>query len=194
MDFDTLYLLALRYLNIRFRSEKEIRDYLKKRLSRHSGKQSASRINEGPWTPFDFTQGKSQDDGSDDAEQMIDLIVRKLKQQKFLNDEEFATMWIRSRTEFKPKGQRLIRLELQQKGVSKEIVDKAFEAFGAMQKEENGEERDELSLAKEILEKKRKKFEPMDKQERFNKAGSLLARRGFGLDIIKAAIDEVFGK
>lgn len=172
MDFDTFYLLALRYLNIRFRSEKEIRDYLRKKL--------AKRIKD--------------DKEKDETAQLIDLIIHKLKQQKFLNDEEFAIMWIRSRTAFKPKGQRLIRLELQQKGVSKEIIDKAFQAFNSIQKEEKGEERDELSLAKDILDKKRKKFEPMDKQERFNKAGSLLARRGFDLDIIKAAIDEIFGK
>lgn len=172
MEFDTYYLLALRYLNIRSRSEKEIRDYLKKK-----------------------TQKYIKDDISkNQAEQMIDLIVHKLKQQKFLNDEEFAKMWIRSRTEFKPKGQRLIRLELQQKGVSKEIIDKAFEVFDAEQAENKEGKRDELQLAKDILEKKRKKFEPMEKQERFNKAGSLLARRGFDLDTIKTAIDEVFGK
>jgi len=185
-DFEIYYLLALRYLNIRFRSEKEIRDYLRKKLSSHSGKRSESRIREGSWT--------SQDDSSENIEQMIDLVIHKLKQQKFLNDEEFAKMWIRSRTEFKPKGERLIRLELQQKGVSKDIIDKAFEDFDVIQKEEKGKKRDELSLAKDILEKKRKKFEPMNRQERFNKAGSLLARRGFDLDIIKAAIDEVFGK
>lgn len=182
MEFDTYYLLALRYLNIRFRSEKEIRDYLKKKLSRHSGKQSASRIDSG------------QARMTDEVMQLIDLVVHKLKQQKFLNDEEFAKMWIRSRTEFKPKGKRLIRLELQQKGVSKEIIDKAFEAFEAARAENNEGKRDELSLAKEILEKKRKKFEPMERQERFNKAGSLLARRGFDLDVIKKAIEEVFGK
>lgn len=172
MNLDTYYLLALRYLNIRFRSEKEIRDYLKKKLFK-----------------------KGQDEKvKEDIEQLIDLIIHKLKQQKFLNDEEFATMWIRSRTDFKPKGERLIRLELKQKGVTKDIIDAAFLAFDSAQVDNNEGKRDELSLAKEILEKKRKKFEPMERQERFNKAGSLLARRGFDLDEIKKAIEEVFGK
>ncbi len=153
MDVDTYYLQALRYLNIRSRSEKEVRDHLKKKKA-------------------DF--------------QVVNLVVNKLKQQKFLNDEEFALLWIRSRTEFKPKGERLVRLELQQKGVSKDSIDKAFAAFDSV--------RDELHLAKEILEKKRKKFEPMERQERLNKAGSLLARRGFNLDDIKKAIEEVFEK
>lgn len=154
MDFDFYYKKALKYLGIRSRSEKEIRDYFKKKHI---------------------------------DPQMVDLVTHKLRQQKFINDEEFARMWIRSRTEFKPKGERLIRLELQQKGISKDIIDKAFEP-------EDDEGRDELLLAKDILERKRKKFEPMEKQERFNKAGSLLARRGFNLDEIKKAIEEVFGK
>lgn len=167
-EFDTYYLLALRYLNIRFRSEKEIRDYLRKKILK-----------------------RVQDDAvTIEAEQLIDLIVHKLKQQKFLNDEEFAKMWIRSRTEFKPKGWRLIKLELKQKGISDEIIKNQELRI----KNEGEEKRDELSLAKEILEKKRKKFEPMERQERFTKAGSLLARRGFDLDVIKKAIEEVFEK
>lgn len=168
MDFDTYYLLALRYVTIRFRSEKEIRDYLKKKLKK--------------------VPDQSQ------MEQLIDLVVHRLKEQKFLNDTEFAKMWIRSRTEFKPKGERLIRLELLQKGVSKEIIAKAFEAFHTTQKENNETLRDDKILAKALLEKKRKKFEHMERQERFRKAGSFLARRGFDLDIIKAAIEEVFEK
>lgn len=191
-NFDTFYLLALRYLHIRFRSEKEIRDYLKKKINpRHprpdrGSNQMDSRLREN-------------DESKDEIAQTIDLVIHKLKQQKFLNDEEFAKMWIRSRTEFKPKGERLIRLELQQKGVAKDIVDKAFEAFdsaplGNPQGEQTEKKRDELTLAKEILEKKRKKFEVMERQERFNKAGSLLARRGFNLDEIKKAIEDVFGK
>lgn len=161
MEFTAYFQQALKYLGIRSRSEKEIRDYFKK---------------------------KKVDP------QIIDLIVAKLLQHRFLNDEEFALTWIRSRTNFKPKGERLIRLELQQKGITKDIIDKAFAAFDSAQGENNEDKRDELAMAKEILERKRKKFEPMEPQERFNKAGNLLARRGFDLDEIKKAIEEVFGK
>lgn len=166
MDFDSLYLRVLKYLNFRPRSEKEIRDYLKKQLK--------------------------ESQGSDES--IVDLIVHKLKQQRFLNDKEFARMWIRSRTEFKPKGERLIRLELQQKGIGKDIIDKALVSFDEDQDLHSEAVRDDKVLAKELLEKKRKKYEGMGRQERFNKAGSMLARRGFDLDDIKWAIDQVFGK
>lgn len=159
---EALYLAALKYLNFRPRSEKETRDYLKKKLTKF------------PNAPLS----------------LIDIIVYKLKQQKFINDEEFAKMWVRSRTQFRPKGFRLIKLELKQKGISEEII-KRIES-GVLNNELGA--RDEVDLATELVEKRRKKFEPMDKQERFNKIGSMLARRGFNLDTIRKAIDRVFGK
>ena len=59
---------------------------------------------------------------------------------------------------------------------------------------EGEEKRDDKELAIRLLEKNKRKYEGMGRQERFNKAGSMLARRGFDLDSIKRAIDVVFGK
>ena len=54
MDLDSLYLRVLKFLNFRPRSEKEIRDYLKKKIEKFPDSDSS----------------------------VIDLIVHKLKQQK----------------------------------------------------------------------------------------------------------------
>lgn len=166
MDFDTLYLRALKYLNFRPRSEREMRNYLTEKLT---------------------GVGRSKRELDDSEKGLIDLIIHKLKQQKFLNDVEFARMWVRSRTSYKPKGERLIRLELKQKGINQDIVDEVFQdsEFRLLT---------DLDLALEILTKRKKKYEGMERQERFNKAGSMLARRGYDLDIILKAIDQVFGK
>src|SRR5258706_1865780 len=152
---DALYLKALKLLQYRPRSEKEIRDYLIKKLP-----------------PTDT-----------DAE-IIDAIIQKLKAQRFLNDKEFAGMWVRSRKSLKPKGEWLIRMELKQKGIAPEIIDEVFA-------NENNVQKGDLELAVEILERKRKKFEKMEKHERFNKAGSMLARRGFSLEVIKKAFASI---
>lgn len=159
MDFDSLYLRTLHYLEYRPRSEKEIRDYLTKKLSQLSHADLS----------------------------VIDLIIHKLKQQKFLDDREFARMWVRSRTSYKPKGEYVIRLELKQKGIKEDIIDEVLE---------NPEIRvdSDLDLAIQLLEKKKKKYQDMQYQERFQKAGSMLARRGYDLDTIRKAIDRVFGK
>lgn len=157
MDFDYLYLRVLKFLNFRPRSEKEVREYLKKKLQKF------------PETDSSVT----------------DLIIHKLKQQKFLNDEEFAKWLVRSRTEFRPKGKYIVRQELKQKGISQDIAEKVLNS---------DRNRSEKELAIEVLERKKKKYDYMEPQERFRKAGSMLARRGFDLEAIKAAIDSCFGK
>lgn len=150
-DHSQKYLaLVYRYLAIRNRSEKEIRDYLAK-------KQASSEI--------------------------IEAIIKKLYEQKFLNDETFARAWVKSRANFKPRGKRVLVMELKQKGIEKELIQKILE-------EENEEIPDELTQAKSIIGKRIQKMEGSPRQEIYNKVGAFLARRGFGWDIIKKAIDE----
>lgn len=161
---EKLYLAVLKYLGYRPRSEKEIREYLKKKIQKLK----------------DATL-------SANAETVIKIIIAKLTKQKFLNDEEFARIWVRSRTSYRQKGRRLIQMELKQKGITQEIIEKVLT-------QSHEEFASDLENATQILERKRKKFENMDMQERFNKAGSMLARRGFDLDIIRKSIDSVFGK
>src|SRR5258708_13021911 len=53
----------------------------------------------------------------------IEAIIERLNELKFLDDEEFVSWWIRQRTEVRPKSMRLIKLELQRKGIEREIID-----------------------------------------------------------------------
>jgi regulatory protein len=153
---------ALRYLSFRIRSEKEIREYL-------LGKNKPQKKNFEPPSP-----------------EIIDAVIVRLKEMKFLNDLEFAKSWVRSRTEYKPKALNIIKLELKQKGISAELIEQALG--------ESRVEKDDKTLARELLEKKKKKYEHMEKNERYRKAGGFLARKGFSFEAIKAAIDEIFGK
>ena len=199
---DALYTRVLQYLNIRPRSEKEVRDYIAKQLAkpkvrklfeRHFERSEESQSKaKDPWTSLRFAQVMAlETQAHRDDTSIADRLVARLKSAKFLDDLQFTLWFIRSRTTFKPKGRRLITLELQQKGIKKELIDEAFIEFDKDQIDHAEEKRDEVALAKELLEKKRKRFETMDRQERFNKAGSMLARRGFDLDTIKKAFQEM---
>lgn len=118
----------------------------------------------------------------------IDSIISVLEEKRFLNDVDFATWWIDQRTRFKPKGKRLIVSELQQKGVSKEVITQVYEA---------GDPEpmiSDLEKAKELLIRKKEKFIALSRQERYQKAGSFLARRGFSMEVISKSIDEIFEK
>lgn len=194
MDFDALYLRALKFLSFRPRSEKEVRDYLQKVLNRHPGKFERTYPGSSEDSGQAFRPSLQAEARMTEKDGLIDLIISKLKQQKFINDTEFAKMWIRSRTSFKPKGWRFIKLELKQKGISDEIIRNQESEIKNQEIDIEDERPPERELAIKILARKRKKYEAMTPQERFRKAGSMLARRGFDLDSIKAAIDSVFGK
>lgn len=174
---DHLYLRVLKFLNFRPRSEKEVRDYIKKVINRHPGKFERTH----PGSFKDSGQARMTEDN------LIDSVIHKLKQQKFLDDVAFARWLVRSRTEFKPKGKQLVRLELRQKGIAEDIISSILEDSDVRQQSDK-------ELAIEVLTKKQKKYAHMEPQERFAKAGAMLARRGFGMEAIKAAIDQVFPK
>lgn len=121
-------------------------------------------------------------------EDQIALILSRLREQKFVNDYDFAKWWVEQRTQFRPKGWRVLSLELQQKGISKEILKSIHEEMTF------DNEHSEKVLAMKILQKKMEKYKGLSRQELYQKLGGFLARRGFSLDIIKACIDDVLRK
>ena len=153
---------ALRYLSYRPRSEKEIREYL-------LGKTKQQRKNFEPPSP-----------------EIIDAVLQKLKDMRFVNDKAFAESWVRSRTEYKPKATAIIKIELRQKGIAADVIDEVLQS--------RTEQTDDAVLAIQLLLKRKKRYERMDYNERYQKAGGFLARKGFSFEVLKAAIDEVFGK
>lgn len=119
-----------------------------------------------------------------------EIIIERLNELKFLDDEEFVRWWVRQRTEVRPKSSRLIKLELQRKGIERETIDSVYAS------EDTSDERlvSDWEKAVALLLKKKGKYIGLERNELYQKAGGLLARRGFEWEVIKRSIDEVFGK
>ena len=121
-------------------------------------------------------------------QEIIDRIIKSLKENKFLNDEEFARWFIENRLRFRPKSLMIIKMELKQKGITREIID---QAVSNLQKDVDGEmPNSDLESAKKLVEKKMPRYKDLSKQEIYQKLGAFLARRGFNWDIIKKSIDD----
>lgn len=86
--------------NIRQRSEKEVRRYLKN-LSFKRKIKNKEEISEAA----------------------IELLITKLKQKGLLNDREFAQIWVEARRKSRKKGKIAIKAELYQKGIDREIIE-----------------------------------------------------------------------
>ena len=56
-------------------------------------------------------------------EETQQAVLAKLKEQGLVDDAAFARYWADNRESFSPRSQRMTRLELQKKGVAREVAD-----------------------------------------------------------------------
>ena len=120
-------------------------------------------------------------------EEVIERIIKSLKDHKFLNDEAFARSWVLNRARLKPKGKTLLKIELRQKGITDDIVQKVLA-------EVQEEIPSELEQAKSLITKRMQRLEGAPRDEIYSKVGGFLARRGFSWDVVKKAIDDSLAK
>ncbi len=106
----------------------------------------------------------------------IDKIIKKLVENDYINDLEFAMWWVNSRLEFSPRGRYLLISELKQRGVSKEIVEKALAKILTKEKE--------VEIAKVLGEKKKRILGEISSIKNKKKFFDFLRRKGFNYDIV----------
>lgn len=91
-------------------------------------------------------------------------LIKKLKELNLINDENFTKWYVEQRNTFRPKGRRMLEMELRRKGIKTKIENNLSET----------------ELAKRAL--KKKKFLDKEKSIRF------LASRGFSWETIEDVI------
>lgn len=107
-----------------------------------------------------------------EEKQALELFNR-LKKMGLVDDRKFANWWIEQRVNFRPKGRRVLLLELTRKGVDRDVAKEIIETSKFLPSEEE--------LARIILEKKKRKI-PEEKLVAF------FLRRGFSWKTIKSVI------
>lgn len=112
--------------------------------------------------------------------EVIEQVINRLVELDFLNDETFAQYWVEQRDTFKPRSHMALRQELQQKGISRSIIDEAITAS------------DETTAARTAAEKKARQLARYQEDEFKKKLGQFLQRRGFRYALIKEIIDEIW--
>ena len=160
MDFDVgekeivekIYQRVLHFLSFRPRSEKEIRDFISRKLKQ-----------------------------TEERNRIIDEILHRLKEEKLVNDSEFADWWIDQRLEFNPKGPKIIRGELLFRGIDRELVEEKISNIKRQQLKK---------AAFQIMGQKAKSYVNLDLIEKKNKLVKLLLMRGFEYDLSKQLVDE----
>ena len=117
-------------------------------------------------------------------EDIIDSVIAELINSKFLDDKRYAEGYISYHSALKSRV--AITSSLMQKGIDKEIIETAFEAFA----EENPDY--EASLCKNLLERKYSSEAQAPDFETIKKAEMYLARKGFSYSTASNAVKEFF--
>ena len=110
----------------------------------------------------------------------IEQAVANLKRLNLLDDAAFAEYWKENRTAFRPRSQRMIKLELRSKGVEAEVVNEAVSQI------------DETANAYQAATTKAARLQAADYREFSKKLGGFLQRRGFGYGVIKSTVKQVW--
>lgn len=110
------------------------------------------------------------------SEEVIQKVVAFLKTYHYLDDYEYCCKYIKESIKLKPKGSFLIKMELKERGVAQEDIERAL----------MDSEIDELSLAVRLIHKKIADMSEVDDKKK-RQVFSMLQRKGFSLECIKRA-------
>jgi regulatory protein len=120
-----------------------------------------------------YLRGKSID------EVVRDDVIARLERAKYLDDEAFARFWLENRERFRPRGERALRYELRQKGVSDEIIAHVLSDL------------DDEASAWRAVEGRLSRWASLPGDEFRQKVVGYLSRRGFDYNTISLTLEKV---
>ncbi len=113
---------------------------------------------------------------------IVHEIIHKLKEYKYLNDEEFSIAYVRTQMNTTDKGPEVIKRELQEKGVNPSLIEASLEEYSQEQ---------QLQTAIKLVGKHAKKGTKVSFIEQKQKIEQALLRKGFTWNVISLALEEI---
>ena len=105
--------------------------------------------------------------------QAIEQAIERLDGYGYINDAEFARIWIENRLRHRPRGRFGLSYELKQKGISETIIEAALSGY------------DENQAAWAAIRPKLERWQHLSELERRRKIYSFLKQRGFSGETIR---------
>jgi regulatory protein len=112
------------------------------------------------------------------SENSIEKVISTLKDLKYIDDNQFAKMYLEEKLSNNPKGKRLLAIKLAEKGINKEVIGNVINSQYSEEKE--------IKKAKELLKKYLKKVRAKSEADKKQKCYRYLLSRGFDYEIVKS--------
>jgi len=111
---------------------------------------------------------------------VVDRVIERLRRIKLVDDAAFAAYWVEQRATHKPRGARLLKQELRQKGVSQDVVTEAL----PVDDDEDG--------AYRAAQRKAVSLRALDERTFKQRLGGFLQRRGYGYETIRGVVGRLW--
>ncbi|SFE55474.1 regulatory protein [Bacillus sp. OV194] len=113
---------------------------------------------------------------------VIEEVIKRLIEYKYLDNAEFAKMFVRTRKNTTSKGTGVIARELIQKGISSDHMEAALKEFPY---------EEQLESAINFVQKKSNQSKGISSSERKNKVSQQLLQKGYSWEVIEEALRTV---
>lgn len=121
--------------------------------------------------------------GKEIDETYVKLALDRLREENLVDDQEFANMFTRTRIKTTTKGPGLVRRELFEKGLDRDVIEEALKYFTYEIQYERAHKVAEKRL-------RQRKQDSLNKKE--NQVRQTLYKEGFTAEVIKEVLEEVF--
>lgn len=105
-------------------------------------------------------------------EHVCTLVLERLKEHGWLDDQRFAVQWVENRAAFRPRGKMALAQELKQRGVQSAVIEQAVQ------------ELNEEEMAYQAAQKVLGRYKNLDRQTFQRKLHDFLLRRGFAYEVV----------
>ena len=113
--------------------------------------------------------------------EVIEHTLERLRDWHYVDDDDFARRWIENRSQHRPRGARLLAMELRAKGIDPAVAGEAIEEAGL----------DEAADALEMARQRLRQLAGLDPTVRDRRLSAYLARRGYGFDVIRPVLEQL---
>lgn len=112
-------------------------------------------------------------------EPVIQEVIHKLTDQKYIDDQEYAFLYVRTQINTTDKGPGLIQMELKERGIEQRFIENALEPYTFDL---------QIERTTNISEKFLKKYSKDSKRVLKQKLETLLVKKGYSFDVINTAL------
>lgn len=113
--------------------------------------------------------------------EVVEKTLERLQSYDYLEDAQFALNWVENRTALKPRGRKLLRLELLRKGLERDAIDTSMENLPT-----------EDELAFKAADSYSRRLQNLDWKKFRDRLSGFLLRRGFNTMITNSTVTKIW--